>query len=68
MAEGSQSSVKFMSHLLTKIDVVMFDGTNNFRIWRCEVIDALTASNLKDYLHLEEKPEETSEKNWNKMN
>jgi len=27
----------------TKIDVVKFDGTNNFRLWRCEVLDALNA-------------------------
>jgi len=29
-----------------KIDVVKFDGTNNFRMWRCEVIDTLTVINL----------------------
>ena len=48
MAENSQSSVKFVSHLSTKNDVMKFDDTNNFRMWRCEVMDALTASNLKD--------------------
>ena len=37
------------SHPL-KIDVVKFDGTNNFRMWRCEVMDALTTSNLEDTL------------------
>ena len=31
-------------------------------------MDALTASNLKDALCLEEKPEKTSEKYWDKMN
>jgi len=31
-------------------------------------MNALTASNLEDTLRLEEKPEETSEKDWNKMN
>ena len=34
----------------------------------CEVIDALTVSNLEGTLRLKEKPEETSEKNWEKMN
>ena len=29
-----------------RIDVVKFDGKNNFDMWRCEVMDALTASNL----------------------
>jgi len=60
MAEINQSKVK--------IDVVKFNGTNNFGIWRCKVMDALTASNLEDALHLEEKPEETSKKDWDKMN
>jgi len=31
-------------------------------------MDALTASNLEDSLRLEKKPEETSEKDWDKMN
>ena len=30
-------------------------------------MDALTTSNLEDALHLEEKSEETSEKDWDKM-
>ena len=45
-----------------KIDVVKFDGTDNFEMWRCEVMDALTASNLEDTLRLKEKPKETSKK------
>jgi len=52
-------------HLL-KIDVVNFDGKNNFGMWRCDVMDALTTSNLEDTLRLE--PEATSEKDWDKMN
>ena len=40
----------------------------NFGIWRCEVIDVLTASKLKDDLLLENKPKEISEKDWEKMN
>ena len=58
MVEVNQSKVK--------IDVVKFDSMNNFGMWRCEVIDALTTSNLKDALHLEEKSENTSEKEWDK--
>jgi len=37
-----------------KIDVVKFDGTNNFEMWSCEVIDALTISDLEDALCLKE--------------
>jgi len=62
MAEVNQFTVKTMNIHQSKIDVVKFDGTNNFGMWRCEVLDALTASNLKDALLLERKPEETSEK------
>ena len=51
-----------------KIDVVKFDGTNNFGMWRCEVMDALMASNREDTLRLKEKTTETSEKDWDKMN
>ena len=45
-----------------KIDMVKFDGTNIFEMWRCEVMNALTASNFEDIIRLKEKPEETSEK------
>ena len=38
-----------------RIDVVKFDGKNNFGAWRCEVMDVLTASNLEDTLRLEKK-------------
>jgi len=51
-----------------KIDVVKFDGKNNFEMWRCDVMDALTTSNLKGTLCLRENPEETSEKDWDKIN
>ena len=37
-------------------------------MYRCEVMDALTTSNLEDMLRLKEKPKETSEKYWTKMN
>ena len=68
MAEESQSTVQFVNPHPMKIDMVKFEGKNNFGMWRCEVMDALTASNFEDTLRLEEKPEETSKKNWNKMN
>ena len=42
------------SHPL-RIDVVKFNGTNSFDMWRYEVMDALTVSNLEDTLRLEKK-------------
>jgi len=68
MVGDSQFTVKSMSPHPMKIDVIKFDGKNNFGIWRCEVIDALTTSNLKDSLCLGEKSEETFKKDWDKMN
>ena len=51
-----------------RIDEVKFNDTNNFGIWRCEVMDALTASNLEDTLRLEKKRASTMEKDWDKIN
>ena len=53
MAGESTSMDKFMNPHPLRIDVVKFNGTNNFGMWRCEVMDALTASNLEDTLWLE---------------
>ena len=68
MAGDSTSTVKSVNPHPLKIDAVKFDGKNNFKMWRCEVMDALTASNLEDTLRLEKKPEATSEEDWDKMN
>jgi len=45
-----------------KIDVVNFDGTNNFSLWICEILDALNAQNLEDTFELQERPVEVDEK------
>ena len=68
MTGESQSTMKSLNPHSIKIDVIKFDGTNNFGMWRYEVMDALMASNLEDTLRLKEKLEETSEKDWDKMN
>ena len=60
--EDSTSTVKSMNPHPLKIDMVKFDSKNNFGMWRCEVMDALTASNLEDTLCLEEMPKETLKK------
>jgi len=61
MVGDSTSTLKIMNPHRLKIDVVKFDGKNNFGMWRCEMMDALTTSNLEDALQLEKKPEATSE-------
>ena len=52
----------------SKIDVVKFDGSGNFGMWRCEVKDLLNAQNLEDTLELKEKPADLEDAVWNKMN
>ena len=43
MAGESTSTVKSVNPHPLRIDVVKFDDKNNFDMWRCEVMDALTA-------------------------
>ena len=68
MAGDSTFTMKFMNPHPLRIGVVKFDGKNNFGLWRCEVMDALTVSNLEDTLQFEKKRDSTTEKNWYKMN
>ena len=62
--EGGASGAKTIQSLnihSMKIDVEKFNGTNNFGLWRCEVLDALNAQNLEDTLELDGKPDEIEE-------
>ena len=60
MAGDSQSLVKSVSHLLTKINVVKFEART---ISKCgDVGDGYPDGNLEDSLHLKENPEEISKK------
>ena len=68
MAGDSTSTVKSVNPHPLRIDVVKFDDMNNFDMWRGEVMDTLTASNLKDTLRLEKKRDSTTEEDWDKMN
>ena len=49
-----------------KFEVEKFDGTNNFGMWQCEVIDVLIQQELD--IALENKLEEMSDKDWDKIN
>jgi len=40
ITEVNQSTVKIVNIHQSRIDVVKFDGTSNFDMWRCEVMDA----------------------------
>jgi hypothetical protein len=47
-------------------EVEKFDGTKNFGMWQCEVMDVLFQQELD--IALEDKPEEMSFKDWEKIN
>ena len=49
-----------------KFEVEKFDGTNNFGMWQCEVMDVLVQQELD--ITLEDKPEGMSNKDWEKIN
>ena len=66
MAEEIASAKTMNSH--PRIEVVKFNGTNNFGMWRCEVMNAFNASNLEDTLLLEKKKSTTTDEEWAKMN
>jgi len=52
IAKANWFMVKTVNIHQSKIDVVKFDGTKNFGMWRCKEMDALNALNLKDTLLL----------------
>ena len=49
-----------------KFEVEIFDGTNNFGMWQCEVMGVLVQQELD--ITLEDKPEGMSYKDWEKIN
>lgn len=49
-----------------KFEVEKFDGTNNFSMWQCEVLDVLYQQELD--MTLEKRPDDISDKDWLKLN
>ena len=50
-----------------KIDVEKFDGSNNFSMWQCEMLDALYQQELDIALE-EVKPSYLDDDEWNRIN
>ena len=48
-----------------KFEVEKFDGTNNFGMWQCEVMDVLIQQELD--IALEDKPADMDDKEWKKL-
>ncbi|KAG2685001.1 hypothetical protein I3760_10G103700 [Carya illinoinensis] len=60
-SSGLQSTVSNV-----KFEVEKFDGTSNFGMWKCEVMDVLIQQELD--IALEEKPDDMTEKDWTNLN
>jgi hypothetical protein len=50
----------------SKFEVDKFDGTNNFGMWQCEVLDILNQQDLE--FTLEERPSDIPDSDWEKLN
>lgn len=68
MSSGSSTKPSTVRTMVStaKFEVEKFDGTNNFGMWQCEVMDVLVHQELD--IALEDKPEEMSTKDWEKIN
>ncbi|KAM1464188.1 hypothetical protein ACFXTO_043880 [Malus domestica] len=63
---GSSSGFARTTVQNAKFEVEKFDGTNNFKMWQCEVKDVLAQQDL--LAALGEKPEAMSKPEWEKLN
>jgi hypothetical protein len=68
MSSGSSTKPSTVRTMVSnaKFEVKKFDGTNNFGMWQCEVMDVLVQQELD--IALEDKLEEMSTKDWEKIN
>ena len=68
MSSGSSTKPSAVRTMVSnaKFEVKKFDGTNNFGMWQCEVMDVLVQQELD--IALEDKLEEMSTKDWEKIN
>lgn len=62
----TSSSWKRSSMSNAKFNVKKFDGTNNFDMWQCEVLDPLFREG--SHIALDSKPKDISEEDWNFVN
>ncbi|BBH09101.1 hypothetical protein Prudu_021510 [Prunus dulcis] len=50
----------------TRLEVDKFNGSNNFGMWQCEVMDVLYQQEFD--MVLEDKPEDIDDKQWTRIN
>lgn len=65
-AESSSSLGQRTTLSNTKFEVQKFDGTNNFGIRQCEVMDVLYQQELD--IALEDRPVDIGDKEWTQIN
>lgn len=71
--ESSSKSESTPRHMASKYgilnaeyEVEKFDGTNNFSMWQCEVMDLLIQQELD--IALKDQPDDWTEKEWDRIN
>ncbi|KAG2669750.1 hypothetical protein I3760_14G048100 [Carya illinoinensis] len=65
-SENASSSERRSTVSNAKFEVEKFDGTSNFGMWQCEVMDILIQQELD--ITLEGKPDDMTEHDWKKLN
>ncbi|KAG2688149.1 hypothetical protein I3760_09G081200 [Carya illinoinensis] len=65
-SENASSSGRWSTVSNAKFEVEKFDGTSNFGMWQCEVMDVLIQQELD--IALEGKPDDMTDQGWKKLN
>ena len=65
-SNDQRSSVRRTMLSNAKFEVEKFDGTNNFGMWQCEVLDLLFREGSD--IALESRPKDYSDEDWNYVN
>ena len=63
---SSSSSLARTTMINAKLEVEKFNGTNNFCMWQCKVLNVLCQQELE--LALEEKPDKMDDNEWININ
>ncbi|KAG2664937.1 hypothetical protein I3760_16G105900 [Carya illinoinensis] len=65
-SRNASSSTHWFTVSNAKFEVEKFDGTSNFNMWQCEIMDVLIQQELD--IASEEKPYDMTENDWRKLN
>jgi hypothetical protein len=67
MSSGSSTKPSAVRTMVSnvKYEIEKLDGTNNFDMWQCEIMDVLVQLELD--IALDDKPAKFSDKDWEKI-